>query len=269
MAPGPVETPITTTLRRRLPCSRALLLALLTLLLSGCRLDLVAPLEVRADGSARAGLTARFDPELLAELDRLGVDPTAELGAAVTADPTWELTRTREDGGALLVALHREVADAADLGGVYDRLVAGLSDQDPALIVDLDLTRDEDGGTTVAGTASLRPPASSGLALDGQPVGPHDAELAALVTEHVTAAVELSLPGEITELEGGEVAGEVVRIPVTVGESTDFRVVSAGAPWWVTVPGGLPTLLTAAGGGVLLLGGLFLLLGRRARHDPA
>jgi len=239
----------------------------LALLLTGCRLDLVAPLEVRADGTGRAGLTARFDPELLAELDRLGVDPTAELGAAVTADPAWELTRTREDGGALLVAAHREVADATDLPGLYERLASGLSEEDPALLLDLALTRADDGGMTLTGTASLRPPATSGLALDGEEVGPRAEELSALVAEHVTAAVEVSLPGEITELEGGEVDGEVVRIPVPVGGSTAFRVVSAGAPWWVTVPGGLPTLLAAIGAGVLLLGGLLVWQGRRGRSD--
>jgi len=267
VAPGPVETPITTTLRPHPPRSRALLLAVLALLLTGCRLDLVAPLEVRADGSGRAGLAARFDPELLAELDRLGVDPTAELGAAVAADPTWELTRTREDDGGLLVAVHREVADATDLPGLYDRLTAGLSEGDPALLLDLDLTRDDDGGTTLTGTAWLRPPATSGLALDGEEIGPHAEELAELVAEHVTAAVEVSLPGDVTELDGGEIDGEVVRIPVPVGEPTSFRVVSAGAPWWVTVPGGLPTLLAAVGVVVLLLGGLLVWQGRRTRSD--
>ena len=240
---------------------------MLALLLAGCRLDLVAPLEVRADGSGRAGLTARFDPELLAELDRLGVDPTAELSAAVTADPSWEVTRTREDGGALLVAAHREVADATQLPGLYDRLVSGLAEEDPALLLDIDLTLDDDGGTTLAGTASLRPPATSGLALDGEQVGPDAEELAALVAEHVTAAVEVSLPGDIVDLQGGSVDGEVVRIPVPVGESTSFRVVSTGAPWWVTMPGGLPALLAAVGGGVLLLGGLLVWQGRRARRD--
>ncbi len=194
------------------------------------------------------------------------MDPTAELGAAVTADPTWELTRTREDGGALVVAVHREVADADDLPGIYDRLASGLAEEDPALLLDLDLTRDEDGGTTLTGTASLRPPAGSGLALDGEEVGPHAQELAALVAEHVTAAVEVSLPGEITDVEGGEIDGEVVRIPVPVEGSTAFRVVSAGAPWWVTVPGGFPTILAAVGAVVLLFGGLLVWLGRRSRR---
>ncbi|MEX2549939.1 MAG: hypothetical protein WD638_06920 [Nitriliruptoraceae bacterium] len=246
---------------------RALLLAVLALLLAGCRLDVIAPFEVRADGTGRAGLTMRFDPELLAELDRLGVDPTAELGAAVTADQTWEWTRTREDGGALLVEVHREVEDATDLPAIYERLVAGLADDDPALVLDLDLALDDDGGTTLVGTASLRPPVTSGLSLDGELLGPDAEELAALVAESVTAAVEVSLPGDIIELEGGEVDGEVVRIPVPVGETTSFRVVAAGAPWWATVPGGLPVLLAGFGGIALLIGGLLVWQGRRARHD--
>jgi len=126
--------------------ARALLLAVTVLVLSGCRLDVVAPITLHADGTSTAGLTVRFDPRLLAELDALGVDPTAELSAAVAAQEPWSLERTREDDGALTVAIRREVADDAELAATYAELASGLAAADPALELALDVDRDQQGG---------------------------------------------------------------------------------------------------------------------------
>jgi hypothetical protein len=120
---------------------RVAALGLLAVALLGCRADLVAPIELTADGGATAGLAVRFDARMLAELDALGVDPTAELGAVVAEDSRWELVRTRDDGGGLTVAVTRRVDDAGDLGDVYRDLAAGLAPSDPALVLDLDEPR--------------------------------------------------------------------------------------------------------------------------------
>lgn len=255
-------------LRAPLRSSRAVLLAILAVVLVGCRVDLVAPIELTADGGATAGLSVRFDARMLAELDTLGVDPTAELGAAVAADPRWQLVRTRDDDdGALTVAVTRTLADARDLGAVYRDLVAGLSARDPALLVDLEVELLGDGGQEVTGTARLRPPVTSGLEVDGEVVGADDDELAALVAEHVTAAVELRLPGEVETHDGILLDRSTVRFDLEPGEPRDVTAVGAPPSWWARLDLDATTVLLLVGGGVALLG-VGLLVASRRRVTP-
>jgi hypothetical protein len=254
---------------RALPrSSRAVVLAVLAVALLGCRADLVAPIELTVDGGATAGLSVRFDARMLAELDALGVDPTAELGAAVAADPDWELVRTRDDDGALTVSVTRTVADARDLGAVYRDLVAGLSPRDPALLLDLDVDLPEDGGQRVTGTAELRPPVTSGLEVDGDVVGPDADELRALVTEHVTAAVEFRLPGEVETHDGILLDDSTVRFDLEPGEPRPFTVVGSPPSWWSRLDLDGTTVLLLVGGSVALLG-VGLLVASRRRVTPA
>ena len=240
-----------------------LLVALLGVLLSGCRLDLVAPIELHADGSSTAGLTVRFDPRLLAELDAVGVDPTAELTAVVAGDPEWTLTRTREDSGALTVAVRRELADDAALSATYAALSAGLASADPALELDLDVRRDDRGGVEVTGTALLRPPATSGLVLEGEELGPDADTLAALMEELVDARVEVTMPGPVTDHDAVALDRTTVRVQLQPGQPRSFTITSSPPPWWAGLPGGVLGALVAAGVLVVLLGAGLLLVGRR------
>ncbi len=245
-----------------------MLLGLLVVMLLGCRVDLVAPIEVAPDGTATVGLSARFDARILAELDALGVDPTAELGAAVAADPDWELVRTRDEGGALTVAATRTVGDVGQVGALYRDLVGGLAAQDPALVLDVEVAAEDAGGYRVSGTALLRPPVTSGLAVDGEVVGPGVEELAALVDEHVTGAVEVRLPGEIQTHDGVLLDRSTVRFDLEPGVARPLSVVGAPPSWWARLDLDATTLLLLVGGGVLLLGAVLLLVSRR-RVSPA
>lgn len=244
---------------------RVLLLLVLGLLATGCRLDLVAPIEVTPDGVATAGLSVRFDARMLAELDALGVDPTAELGAAAAADPAWELVRTREEGGALTVALTRSVADVRDIGAVYRDLVAGLAPEDPALLLDVEVVPQDDGGHRVTGSALLRPPTTSGLAVDGEPIGAQGGELAQLVADHVTAAVEVRLPGEVVEHDGVRLDRTSVRFDLEPGEPRSLTAVGAPPSWWAELALDGTEVLLLGGGLVVVLGAGLLLVGRRRR----
>lgn len=249
------------------PTVRVVLLGLLAVLLVGCRMDLVAPIEVRADGSAVAGLEARFDPRMLAELDALGVDPTAELAAVVAADPAWELTRSRQEDGGLTVALRREVADAAALPGIYQQLTAGLSPADPALAIDLTSVEVAGGRAQLAGTATFRSPATSGLTVDGTPLGAEGDALAALVDEAVTVGVEVVMPGPVAEHDGFRLERDTVRFEVEQAQPRRFTVTSAPPPWWARIPTDGTSLLVAAAAVVALLG-VVLVLGARRRATP-
>ncbi|TVR23912.1 MAG: hypothetical protein EA387_06495 [Nitriliruptor sp.] len=247
---------------------RAVLLGVVVLLLAGCRMDLVAPIELRADGSAIAGLEARFDPRMLAELDALGVDPTAELAAVAAGDADWELTRTRAEDGGLTVALRREVADAAALPDVYAQLTAGLAPEDPALELDLDRAEVVDRRGRLAGTASFRAPVTSGLTVDGEEFGAAGDELAALVEEAVTVGIEVVLPGPVEDHDGFLLERDTVRFDVTTDEPRAFRVASAPPPWWSRIPTDATTWLVVGGAVVVVLGLALLLLSRR-RATPA
>lgn len=134
------------SVRRRVARAGAFVVA--ALVLAGCRLDVTAGLEVDRDGSGTAGLTVAVDRELLAELDALAVDPTADLEAVVAAqDPAdgWRVERRAGEDGGLVVAVSRPAATPDELTDALRDLAAGLSPQDPALVADLDLEVAADG----------------------------------------------------------------------------------------------------------------------------
>jgi hypothetical protein len=242
---------------------RAVLLGAIVLLLAGCRLDLVAPIELTPDGGATVGLSARFDARMLAELDALGVDPTAELGAAVAADPRWQLVRTRDDDGGLTVVVSRTVSDAAEVGAVYQDLVAGLAGADPSLELEVAVAALADGGQRVTGTALLRPPVTSGLEVDGAPIGDDEAALAELVAEHVTAAVELRMPGRVDTHDGVLLDRSTVRFDLEPGVPRSLTAVGGPPSWWARLGLDATTTLLLAGAAVVLTGAGLLVAGRR------
>jgi hypothetical protein len=231
-------------------------------LLSGCRLDLAAVADVAADGTASVGIEAVFDAALLDELDALGVDPTAELEVAVATTEGWTTSRTTTDDGGLVVTAFRDAASAEDVGDTFRELTAGLSDGDPALVVDIEVVVDGDGGATVDGSGSFRAPATAGATLDGDPVGPSDEELATIVGSSVVPMVRLTLPGPIDAHDGDVVDGRTITWELG-SEPRSVTAVATPPAWWeelglpVVLVGGLVVLLV-----VLLLAGLLVRRGR-------
>jgi hypothetical protein len=243
------------------------LLALLAVLLAGCRLGVRAEVDVERDGSGTAGVVLHLDAALLDELDELGVDPTAELSAAAANVPSWELTRRAADDGSLTVSLVREVSTSGGLGTALTELSEGLADTDPALLVDLEVDVDDTGAATVSGTALLRPPAGPGLLLD-------DPEEQAAFADEVAGAVDASLvvtlPGPIEDHDADEVEGSTLTWQLPVGEQRTVSAASGPPPWWA----GTGWLVPAAA--LLLAVSLALLVwvvlrwrGRRSDPDAA
>lgn len=251
--------------------TRASALLLAGVALAGCRLDLSARTDVRPDGSGVVAVEAVLDETSLDTLAELGVDPLAELaevGGDAADDDGWRLHRESTERG-LLVRLEREVADGAAIGDAFRELTAGLADEDPALLVDLEVVVADDGGAQVRGTAGLRPPATSGMRLDGEPVGPHGDELAALTEDVVDARLVVRLPGEIltSDADGLDGREAVWRLPVGTSRSVTATAAapSALARWW---PWGTGGALAVAAGVVLLLG-VGVAAARRRRLSPA
>ncbi len=240
-------------------------------LLAGCRLDLAAEAVVATDGGGTVAVVAGFDTELLDQLDALGVDPTAELEAAAASTAGWEAVRDlREDGGLEVVAT-RTVDEVAEIGDAFRELSAGLTDADPALLIDLEVTRDDEGGTAVTGRARLRPPSTPGVSLDGVEVGPDAEELAAIVADSVDAQLRIGLPGSVVDHDGDRLEGRTVIWDLPTGEAVNVRAEAEPPRWYAPLVGWwseLPaTALVGLGALALLLGGG--LLWRRTRTEAS
>jgi hypothetical protein len=224
------------------------LLALLAVVLGGCRLGVRAEVEVERDGSGTASIVFELDRALLAELDELGVDPTAELTAAAARAPGWELTRRSADGD-LTVTLSRDATEPGTLADAFEELTGGLAEADPALLIDLDLAVDEDGASTLGGTAQLRPPIGPGVVLDDP-----DA-LAAFeeqVADTVDASLTVTLPGPVEEDDADRREGRTLTWDLEPGEERTVTATASAPPWWeeawvwAAAAGALGALLVAA-----------------------
>lgn len=230
-------------------------LLLVAVVLSGCRIDLAASLTVERDGSGTAGLEVVLDPDAVARLDELSLDPFAELTAAAVEVPDWDVVRDSTDDGGLRVRLSTRADDPTALTAALRDLSSGLGPDDPALDLDLELAVADDGATELRGEVGLRPPSTAGARRDGEPVGPAGDDLAAMVADAVTARLEVALPGRVTrhDADGAEVGsrfgtgGSTLTWELSVGASRSISA-SAAAP-----PAIAPWQLAVAAGGLVLL----------------
>lgn len=147
--------------------SPALLLVLvLVALLGGCQLRVATDIVVGVDGSGRATLRIVVDEELAATLEEAEVDPFEGLDE-VAAGADWEVERLDDEDGTG-VELATRFASPEELGERVAELSAGLTEDDGALLRDVELVLTEDGGYEFTATAGIDPPRIVGsLPLDG------------------------------------------------------------------------------------------------------
>lgn len=198
------------------------------MVLAGCRLGVAADVDVRSDGSGVVAVVFELSEALLDELDAIGVDPTAELMAVSAGDTGgWTVGRDVRDGGGMRLTLEREVDGPAGFGDALRDLTSGLSSDDPAMVVDLAVTVAEDGAAGVDGVAEFRSPATAGATLDGAPIGPSGAELAALVADAVAAQVVLTFPGVVGSSDADVVDGRTATWNLDVDVPRELTAVAA------------------------------------------
>jgi hypothetical protein len=213
------------------------------LLLGGCELETRAVLDLEPDGSGSVGVELRFDEALLAALDELEIDPTAELTSVVASEPDWRLERESDGAGLVLRAVRDDVDDPA---AALAELAEGLDEDDPGLLVDLDVDVDEEGRVELGGSAQVRGPAAPGAVdEDGEPVGPDGQRLQQLTATHLTAELEVSMPGRVTGHDADQADGATMRWSLPPGARIPVRAVS--------VPHVVPLEVLLVGGGALLL----------------
>lgn len=214
--------------------------AALAVLASACQIRVGTDVTITSDGSGGLALTVAVDEEIVASLAADEIDLFAGLEAL---PDDWTVERSDPDGGAAVTI----TADFDDPAGLRERvgdLRAGLDDEDPMLLDDVEVTVDEDGGATFSGRAGFRPPSSTGIRGVGVQFDGDD--LAALLTERgdevLRVDLRVTMPGPVVDGNADQVDGSVAtwRLPVT--ELAEVRLVSeAGADrrWWVVVAAAL------------------------------
>jgi len=240
-------------------------LLVLALLVGGCRLDVRTEVAIGADGAASIGVVLLMDPTLVTELDVLGVDPTAELEAAVAVDQDWDVVRTTGDEG-LTVRLDRTVATVDAIGPALRALAEGTGAGDPRLAFDLEVTRDADGRIDVDGEAGWQVPDRPVAVLDDEPVGPEADEIAALVAASTDVSLVVTMPGNVTAHDATAVDGRTLTWTLPPDTTVSVQASSAPPAWWQVLPWWL--LVGTVAGLVFGLAAIGWLL-RRARRAQA
>lgn len=149
------------------PVPSGVLAVLLTVVLAGCQVRVATDVVVDVDGSGTATLRILADDELAEALAEAEVDLRDGLeDAAAGADWSAELLEGEDGTG---IELQTSFATPQELGQRVDELSSALTEEDGALLRDVELTMSEDGGYSFSASAGIDPPRVVGsLPLEGE-----------------------------------------------------------------------------------------------------
>jgi hypothetical protein len=221
-------------------------LVALAVLASGCRVDVGAAVAIERNGRGEVAVSVRIDGATLRELDRAGVDPGLDVALGLGADPAWRAQRMVDADGGLVLTYRQPFMDGDGATALLRELSDGVDPQDPALRLDVSITTTTAGAVRLEGTGALVPPATLGVIVDGQPVGPSGEALAALTAEAVRAELSVRVPGRIVAHDADQVDGSTVRWVLPVGEPRTLLLESDPVPLWRRLPVWLAPLLAVA-----------------------
>jgi hypothetical protein len=234
-------------MRTRGSLARLVLLGLVALVVAGCRIDVITDITFDVDGAGEVDLSVRIDGATLRDLDRLGVDPGLDVDAALDPAAGWRASRRIDADGGLILSYRRPFADGEELATVLRDLSAGLAPGDPALLLDLEVETRRRGAVELTGTAGIAAPSTTGVLLDGGPLGPSGPELERLTAAAVRGVLRVTTPGVVV-LHDGDRAGErVAEWDLAVGTERTVSLRSEAPGWWTTVPWLVLPLLALAG----------------------
>ncbi len=129
---------------------------LVAVLMAGCQLRVATDVVVEADGSGTISLRIVADEELAEALESAEVDLREGLDEAA-AGADWEVSALEDEAG-VGVELRTEYATPEELGERVAALSSALTEEDGALLRDVELTRTEDGGYDFSASAGIDPP---------------------------------------------------------------------------------------------------------------
>lgn len=231
-----------------------LLVAVLAVVLAGCRVDVTTAIDVAADGSGTMMLTVQVDAETAATLTALGLSlrPAAVAG--------WESEESVGDD-VHEVVLSTSFASDDELATRVGELSVGLDEEDPAVLVDVTLSVADDGAASFDGRAGLRLPSSAGADAAGWPSA---GELQAMANE-VTSVLVVTMPGNVEESNATTVDGRTATWDLQVGALQPVSATSSSPSVWQQ--GWLRWAALAAGLVVLVVVALVWHRGRRRRVE--
>jgi hypothetical protein len=235
-------------MRARRSLVRLALLGLLAVAATGCRIDVLTDITFDVDGAGIVDLSVRIDGATLRDLDRLGVDPGLDVDAALDPAAGWRASRRVDADGGLVLAYRRAFADGEELAALLRELSAGLAPGDPALQLDLDVVTRRRGAVELDGTVGIAAPSTTGVLLDGEPVGPSGAELERLTAAAVRGVLRVTTPGALGAHDGDRAGERVVEWDLPVAGERRVSLRSEAPGWWTTVPWLVVPLLALAGG---------------------
>jgi hypothetical protein len=222
----------------------------LSILLVGCRLDVGTDVAFDARGGGEVTVAVRIDGATLRELDRAGADPGLDVEIALGADSGWTTGRRIDSDGGLVLTYSRRFTDGAEATALLRELSEGVAPQDPAVRLDVTVITTSRGAVRIDGTAGIVPPATLGVSIDDEVVGPVGEELAALVAAAVRAELVVRVPGRIVATDADVSDEQVARWSLPVGSSRPVLLAADGPHWVERVPRWLwPVLLAVLAAG--------------------
>jgi hypothetical protein len=218
----------------------------LSFLLVGCRLDVGTDVAFDARGGGEVTIAVRIDGATLRELDRYGADPGLDVELALGPDSGWTAGRRIDRDGGLVLTYTRRFADGDEATALLRELSEGVAPQDPAVRLDVTVTTTSRGAVRIDGTGGIVPPATLGVSIDDEVVGPTGEALAALVADAVRAELVVRVAGRIVADDADVSDEQVARWSLPVGTQRPLLLAADGPAWWAQVPGwGWPALLVA------------------------
>jgi len=221
-----------TVMRRRM-CA---VLVGLSLLAGGCRIDVGTDVAFDASGGGAVAVSVRIDGATLRELDRFGVDPSLDVEQTLGQDSGWTVERRVDEDGGLVLTYSQPFADGTEATALLRELSDGVAPQDPAIRLDVVVVTTSRGAVTIDGTGALAPPATLGVSIDDEVVGPTGPQLEALVADSVRAELVVRVAGRIVSDDADASEDGVARWVLPVGAPRDITLAAEGTGWWSRVP---------------------------------
>lgn len=204
------------------------LVALVAVLATSCQLSLATDVAVDPDGSGTLEVAVAVDDELGRLLADAGVDLTLGLAEADAAAAGWELEEVARGDGRE-VRLRTSFDEPSELGRMVEELHAGLDAEDPAILDDVELRRDEEGATTFTARAGLALPTTPGATGTGVTFDADD--LADVLARDGGSAVRydlrLTLPGRPLDHDADARRGRTLTWSLPIGELREVRATAA------------------------------------------
>jgi len=211
-------------------------LVLLSLLATGCRIDVGTEAAFDASGGGEVTVTVRIDGATLRELDRYAVDPGLDVDLALGSDSGWTTGRRVDADGGLVLQYSRPFTDGPTATALLRELSDGVAPQDPAVRLDVLVTTTERGGLRIDGTGGIAAPTTLGVSIDDQVVGPTGTELAELVADAVRAEFVVRVAGRIVATDADRSDDQVASWVLPVGTQRAISLAADGPGWSERIP---------------------------------